>query len=389
MQTGTQQFNPPLDYSALQEFEQAHNIRLPQLFIDLHTTIDGRQNNSGTAQGWLSLDDIRALQEHWQDQLFEQYGDDWSSIRPQNHHPNAIQTVPYHPLWIPFLRISNVIWCIDYAPAAFGSRGQIIRVDTAPDASSSQLTLQAANFDDWFKHTANNKQIQQKIQKDLTKLIDRYKQQYYIAPFINAATTPYKNAIKAHIETHVGPIKAVFQENSSQHAIDILWTAAEEGKRHYHTLITCGLSARTNDEGKRLELLVLLPEDWPIGIAVFRDPRNVWPLHWLKTLAHLPEQNGISLSEGQTISNGENAALIEDTPYGGVLLFPPLITLPEAFAALNTDDGGQIHFCTLIPLTPQEIHYKNRYGLQALLRRFRRLPHTADILQSSRDSCVS
>ena len=122
---------------------------------------------------------------------------------------------------------------------------------------------------------------------------------------------------------------------------------------------------------------MILPPDWPIGINVFSDYRNYWPVHWLKTIARLPQRCQQWMGEGQTFANSTSAKPIANTPYGGFLLFSPLISLPEEFCVMETPDGGLLHFYALVPLTPQELRFKNNFGLEALLLQFKQNAGTA------------
>jgi hypothetical protein len=78
-------------------------------------------------------------------------------------------------------------------------------------------------------------------------------------------------AIKRHIEAHLGKIDSVFHELVSDLVhLDVHLIKPAAG-RDFHTLVTSGMSDRPMsvpegaEEYRYSELLIGLPQDWPVG----------------------------------------------------------------------------------------------------------------------------
>ncbi|MBP3194780.1 MAG: suppressor of fused domain protein [Cardiobacteriaceae bacterium] len=349
------------------EFESTYNIKLPLSFIQILNTFSNKQQHqdASNANGWLSLENISLAVDNWKQFLTTYYGEAWQSAgRGQYHNPNHIAPVLFNDRWIPFLRVDSTLWCMDFAPNNLGIEGQIIRVDLGVNLAQYHTRLEADDFSLWFE-----------------KITKKNKKRAVTSPTIEQQTgtnkSPFSNEIRAHINTYIGDISAVFQENkTSLQPLDLFWcnTTLSGTLEPSNIIITCGMSARpipsTGEDGTMphyAELLIILPPDWPININAFADYNNYWPLHWLKTLARLPHRCNQWIGEGQTFANSQTASTIANTPYGGFLLFSPLISLPEEFSIMETPDGGLLHFYALVPLTPEELTFKNNFGLEALL----------------------
>ncbi len=182
------------------------------------------------------------------------------------------------------------------------------------------------------------------------------------------------DAISEHIARHLGPVYKVFHEITSDLVhIDLHWVQADE-RRPYHTLVTSGMSdlPMTVPEGAEefrfAELLLRLPLEWRLDADSFRDENWYWPLRCLKQLARYPHDFKTFLAFGHSTANEEPFA--PNTKLSGVVL---LFTLgaPAEFNQL-TFGGRTIHFYSVIPLYPEELEHKLRYGLEKLLPRFDR-----------------
>ncbi len=119
------------------------------------------------------------------------------------------------------------------------------------------------------------------------------------------------------------------------------------------------------------ELYMFLPPEWDLGQEgqALQDvpSRYTWPIGVLKFLARFPHEYRTWLGYGHTVPNGAAyAPFDESVGFGGVVLSwgdGPLGTL-------KAEDGKEIHFYQVIPAYKEEIEYKLKYGMDALLKRF-------------------
>ena len=185
---------------------------------------------------------------------------------------------------------------------------------------------------------------------------------------------PAYDAVTAHVETHVGPIDGVFHEHRSEHVhLDVLMVAASEA-RPFHTLVTCGMSAKpmaAPDGDRFAELLICLPREWPLDDRSWQDERHYWPVRLLKDLARLPHAYATFLATGHTIPNGDPPEpYAPGTKLCCALIAPPL-TVPDAFDELATAHGT-IRFFGVTIMHREEMQLKLDRGLEALLEPFQR-----------------
>lgn len=181
--------------------------------------------------------------------------------------------------------------------------------------------------------------------------------------------------IDAHLQKHVGEVEGVFHEIVSDLVhLDVMWLKVG-GDRPYNLLVTSGMSdlPMTVPEGfehlRRAELLIALPQDWPLEQKDFDDDSNFWPIRWLKTLGRFPHEYDTWLGWGHTIPNGDPPEPIADTNFTGFVLLPPYF-LPRDFYQVTTADGETITFYNIVPLHQEEMDLKLRNGLEELEERF-------------------
>jgi predicted Zn finger-like uncharacterized protein len=183
-------------------------------------------------------------------------------------------------------------------------------------------------------------------------------------------------AISEHIAAHLGAVDGVFHELVSDLVhIDVHMVGPSED-RPYHTLVTSGMSdlPMTVPEGaeeyRHAELLLSLPEAWPLTEEAFNDERNYWPIRWLKMLARLPHEYNTWLSWGHTVPNGDPPnPFAPNTKLCCALVMQPLL-VPEDFLELTMPDDRVVHFYALVPLYREEMEFKLKHGTEALLERF-------------------
>jgi hypothetical protein len=183
-----------------------------------------------------------------------------------------------------------------------------------------------------------------------------------------ASTKACDAAVRGHIERLVGTIAEAFPAGGG---IEICHVAPSE-RRPFHTLITCGMSARPMEipasaanAPRYLELMMTLPEDWQLDRDSRTQPNWNWPIAELTRLAALPAA-GQWLGWGHAIPNGTPAVpYAPDTKLCGVIIAPSLL-VKEAFYELQLD-RRQVAFFSAIPLYREELAIRERDGMEKLL----------------------
>lgn len=191
--------------------------------------------------------------------------------------------------------------------------------------------------------------------------------------------------ISEHIEQHIGPIESVFHELISDTIhIDVYWVKAS-AEQPYHVLVTSGMSDLPMNVPTEIpehlsmqhtELCVLLPPEWSVEKILNNQQEDeqteqfYWPIRWLKIIARFPHQLNTWVGYGHTIPNGEEAAPFAMNTALGCILLLPSITLSPDFFTLNTKEGKHISFYATCPLYREEMDFKMRKGVDALLARF-------------------
>lgn len=177
--------------------------------------------------------------------------------------------------------------------------------------------------------------------------------------------------IEAHLQKHIGPVKTVFHEISSDLIhLDVLLVPAS-AKRRYHVLVTSGVGDRrmtvpeAAENYGRAELLIALPAAWPLAQGALMDEANYWPVRWLKRVGRLPHEHDTWIGWGHTIPNGDPPATIGSTRFVGFMLTPPF-WLDDDFFQLHARSGDTVTFYDLVPLYKEEMEMKLNRGVEVL-----------------------
>lgn len=200
------------------------------------------------------------------------------------------------------------------------------------------------------------------------------------------------HAISDHVSKHLGPTPMVFHELVSELVHLDVYHVKPAGERQCHTLVTCGMSERPMKTPQGLkglshaELLIHLPQNWPMKHEDWDDENNYWPVRWLKMLARLPHEYDTWLGHGHTVPNGDPAQPFADnTDFCCWLLLEPML-VPERFTPLKMK-GRKIHFYQAVPLYAEEMDFKLARGLEALLKRFDRINLSPILDVKRRNAC--
>lgn len=197
--------------------------------------------------------------------------------------------------------------------------------------------------------------------------------------------------ISDHIERHLGPIEMVFHELQSEFVhVDVHWVPPNE-KRPFHTLVSSGMSDLPMavpdgvDAPRFAELQITLPPHWQVSQQAFQDEACYWPVRLLKMMARMPHVYDTWLGIGHTVPNGDPPAPYDDSTAlcGALVLSSPQV--PEDFLTLHAGSGEEIVFYAVVPLHADEMEYKLRRGMDALLPRFDKAD-VSDVVDPARAS---
>ncbi len=180
-------------------------------------------------------------------------------------------------------------------------------------------------------------------------------------------------SILAHMTAQVGKPTLVLQELSpTEPAIDLHIIPPTDEEDPVITLFTTGMSAHemTMPAGvalpRRAELILRLPASWPITEEALTNPLTAWPVHWLRTLARLPQRYGSWLAPLHTIPNGEPPQpLTEDTELCCMLTVPPICVADGADVVASP--VGPVMLVSVMPIYESEMRFKLERGPEALL----------------------
>ena len=201
-----------------------------------------------------------------------------------------------------------------------------------------------------------------------------------------------RHSVENHLETYLGEPSAVWHEIVSDliHLDVLMWRPTPS--RRMFTFVTSGMSAlpmAVPEDAKRrgitdrAELVLCLPEDWPVGdersdARPWAHPGSYYPVRWLKELARLPHDYQTWVGSGHSVPNGDPPRpLADDTLLCGWLLLPPR-TLPASFGVVELGDGRRMHLLAIVALHRDEMSFKLDYGVDAILESFDR--HRVDEL---------
>jgi hypothetical protein len=179
--------------------------------------------------------------------------------------------------------------------------------------------------------------------------------------------------ITDHIEKNIGVVSDVLHEQVSDLVHIEIHVVLPTRQRPYITLVTSGMSDRpmnTPDaedrETRFAELMLCLPEDWPVDQKRFDDETIYWPIRWLRMLARFPYEYDTWFGLGHTIPNGDPPVpFASNTELCCWLLAKPQIA-PEAFHHLVEKDR-LVNFYAAIPLYHEEIDLKLQHGADKLI----------------------
>lgn len=208
---------------------------------------------------------------------------------------------------------------------------------------------------------------------------------------MTVADSMYVDEIVDHFDKNFTKTTNTFHEIfSNQVHIDINFIEPTD-EEPYKVVYTTGMSdlpmtlpSEIEEEYahlKRAELMIFLPESWPTDSEAFKEEKYYWPIRLMKQLARFPHQYNTYLGYGHTIPNSADyIPYAENTELNGVVLS----LLKKDVSMLKTKDGTQINIYILIPLYKEEMDYKLKNGVEALLNKLCKLEAGGFIIDPSR-----
>lgn len=155
---------------------------------------------------------------------------------------------------------------------------------------------------------------------------------------------------------------------------DVFFIKANED-RPYHILLSCGMCALPMkvpegiDSSPFAEVMILLPKEWNLEYASFKDERNYWPIRLMKELMMLPHPDETWLGFGHTFEHEEGEEFAGEIGFNSVMLAHSM-ELSDDFTQIELDNNEVVSIFTLIPLYKEELEFKKQNGTTALLERF-------------------
>ena len=186
-----------------------------------------------------------------------------------------------------------------------------------------------------------------------------------------APSSSFSAQILAHVERVLGPVVHVWHGRGSRFVRLHMLLVEPTDERPCFSIVTSGMSdvemrtPKAAREWRRAELMLNLPEEWPID-----EDDGAWPLKWLETLATFPHENRTWIGLGHTLPNGDPPEpLAEDTALCALLVTPPYIAGPE-FARLEVARHERIYFHGVMPIYREELELVESEGAPVLDARF-------------------
>lgn len=198
---------------------------------------------------------------------------------------------------------------------------------------------------------------------------------YDLVEFIGKKDYEIKR-IYEHAEKYIGRPDYINIDTVNDDTDVSLFTFLANKKRKYSTMITAGMSGRPtlvpDDQTvwKYTELMIYLPESWPVSKESIKNFEQYWPIGWLRKLSRFPHENKTWFCWGDTIPNGEPPEpFASNTDFCCMLLLPP-IQEDEDFFELKINKEKAIRFLVVVPIYKEEMEFKIKHGYRKLLDKF-------------------
>lgn len=184
--------------------------------------------------------------------------------------------------------------------------------------------------------------------------------------------------IPRHFEPLFGEVAVVYHEKTSECIhLDLFEFDPWAKKGNFYTLVTGGMASRpmnvpsgvrNRTKYRYAEILLHLPDTWPMDWDNLQKPENFWPIAALKSFARLPHERESWVWGGHTLQNGEFERYAPETDLCAALLCPSF-QLPDEFQVLSVEDGRELVFLTLAFLYREELEFTWANGSDGLFER--------------------
>lgn len=128
------------------------------------------------------------------------------------------------------------------------------------------------------------------------------------------------------------------------------------------------------------ELVIHLPPDWKHPREAGSDLNWMWPIQWLRKMAYYPHQSDswLGLPAALVSSDEPPVPLGPNTKQTCLLMVPNFSNLNPP---LQTTDGRQINFFTVVPLYTEERDYELKHGMRPFFEQIAKhgVPFTVDL----------
>lgn len=175
-----------------------------------------------------------------------------------------------------------------------------------------------------------------------------------------------------HVRSHLGEPKSLSlrQIVPSDPAISVHVVEMQGGK----ALVTSGMSARPMaappgwEELRFAELVMYLPENWPLDQDSLADSDSSWPMQWMLKIASHPHATVTWLGGKSVVFANDDPPL----PLASNTKLSCLLAMTEDsdFGCWFRPDGTSVWFYTVFPIYSKERDFEREKGTVALLERF-------------------
>lgn len=199
---------------------------------------------------------------------------------------------------------------------------------------------------------------------------------------------PLTAEVETYLAEELGTPATVFHEIASDQVhIDVHFVPASAQADSW-TLFTTGVSdlPMTTPDGfddfRFAELVLRLPSSWDMAALQAGDERWFWPVRELKFLGRLAHEYQTWLGFGHTIPNGDPAE-----PFAPGTGLCGWLILNDNSPPMSRSDGQVVNFYTIFALHRDEMDFKLRHGVEALLELLVNAG-VSDVLDPGRTSVV-
>jgi hypothetical protein len=262
--------------------------------------------------------------------------------------------------------VNGVVRCFPLAGAVLGGHLEVVKllVDRGADINATWNGQNALSFAIMYR--------KKEVEDYLRSIGARTPWEIRGEPMPGTEAAITGDPLLDHITEHLGTPEPLSLQEIVQGdpPISIHVVLMEGGK----ALVTTGMSSKPmtvpkgGEEYEYAELLIYLPEDWPLDESALRDPNYYWPIEWLRRIARYPHVN-------HTWLGGRSAVIANDEPPKPLAPNTKLtcllaVTEVSEFGTLQLPDGHQVQFYSLYPLYTEERDLEKQKGTRHILKLF-------------------